>query len=293
MSDRVLVIIDDPFELSSVGAALRMHGVEVVAEARKKSTAINLFRSLQPNVLLIDMHKSQEHSVDIAHVIRKEAAGIGVVILVPCADMRLIGEDLAQMPAGTLLVLKDALSNLTALCDVISASRVFEADQKIVWVNGGITLTDKQSHGLMSSLSDIQIQTLRYAADGLTNAEIGRLRFVSEKAIEQVLSRVAIALNIQPDHRKNMRVQLVNEFQIRSRWNDVLDTLESHNRIAWIAYFDARLISVEDGLLTLDFSDSRKFATSHEYSETRPNLKAALISAIHEVLGLTVDIREQ
>jgi hypothetical protein len=81
--------------------------------------------------------------------------------------------------------------------------------------------------------------------------------------------------------------------QIRSRWNDVLDNLESHNRIAWIAYFDARLISFEDGLLTVDFSDSRKFATSHEYSETRPNLKAALVSAIHEVLGLAVDIREQ
>jgi hypothetical protein len=81
--------------------------------------------------------------------------------------------------------------------------------------------------------------------------------------------------------------------QIRSRWNDVLDTLEAHNRIAWIAYFDARLISFENGLLTVDFSDSRKFATSHEYSETRPNLKAALVSAIHEVLGLTVDIREQ
>ena len=81
--------------------------------------------------------------------------------------------------------------------------------------------------------------------------------------------------------------------QIRSRWNDVLDILESHNRVAWIAYFDARLISFENGLLTLDFSDSRKFATSHEYSETRPNLKAALVSAIHEVLGLSVDIREQ
>ena len=81
--------------------------------------------------------------------------------------------------------------------------------------------------------------------------------------------------------------------QIRSRWNDVLDDLESHNRVAWIAYFDARLISIQDGTITLDFSDSRKFATSHEYSETRPNLKAALISAIHEVLGLTVDIREQ
>jgi DNA-binding NarL/FixJ family response regulator len=212
MSDRVLVIIDDPFELSSVGAALKLHGVDVVAEARKQSTAINLFRSLQPHVLLIDMHKSQENSVDIAHAIRKEASGIGVVILVPCADMRLIGEDLLQMPAGTLLVLKNSLSSLTSLCDVISASREFEKDAPVTWVNGGITLSEKESHLLMSSLSDIQIQTLRYAADGLTNAEIGRLRFVSEKAIEQILSRVAIALNIQPDHRKNMRVQLVNEF---------------------------------------------------------------------------------
>ncbi len=50
MSDRVLVIIDDPFELSSVGAALKLHSVDVVGEARKKSAAINLFRSMQPNV---------------------------------------------------------------------------------------------------------------------------------------------------------------------------------------------------------------------------------------------------
>jgi DNA-binding NarL/FixJ family response regulator len=212
MSDRVLAIIDDPFELSSVGAALKLHGVDVVGEARKKSTAINLFRSLQPHVLLIDMHRSQENSVDIAHAIRKEAADVGVVILVPCADMRLIGQDLSQMPVGTLLVLKNSLSSLSALCDVISASRTFEQDDQVAWVNGGITLRAKESLSLMSSLSDIQIQTLRYAAGGLTNAEIGRLRFVSEKAIEQILSRVAIALNIQPDHRKNMRVQLVNEF---------------------------------------------------------------------------------
>ena len=81
--------------------------------------------------------------------------------------------------------------------------------------------------------------------------------------------------------------------QIRTRWNDVLDNLESHNRIAWIAYFDARLISYKDGTLTLDFSDSRKFATSHEYSETRPNLKTALISSIDQVLGITVEIQEQ
>ena len=212
MSDRVLVIIDDPFELSSVGAALKLHGVNVVGEARKKSAAINLFRSMQPEVLLLDMHKTEESSIEIATAIRKESPEIGVVILVPCADMRLIGEEFSKLPAGTLLVLKNTLNNLSALCEVIATSREVSAEDRVAWVNGGVTMYHKESRGLMSSLSNIQIETLRHVADGLTNAEIGRIRYVSEKAIEQILSRVAITLNIQPDHRKNMRVQLLNEY---------------------------------------------------------------------------------
>ena len=81
--------------------------------------------------------------------------------------------------------------------------------------------------------------------------------------------------------------------QIRAQWNQVLDHLESNNRVAWIAYFDARLSSYENGVLTLDFSDSRKFATSHEYSETRPNLKASLVDAISSTLGIDIEIIEQ
>jgi hypothetical protein len=80
--------------------------------------------------------------------------------------------------------------------------------------------------------------------------------------------------------------------QIRSQWNQVLDALESDNRVAWIAYFDARLSSFDNGVLTLDFSDTRKFATSHEYSETRPNLKSALQLAIKSTIGVDVEIVE-
>jgi len=79
---------------------------------------------------------------------------------------------------------------------------------------------------------------------------------------------------------------------IRAQWNEVLDALESENRVAWIAYFDARLSSFENGTLTLDFSDSRKFATSHEYSETRPNLKSALQAAIKSTIGIDIEIKE-
>ena len=81
--------------------------------------------------------------------------------------------------------------------------------------------------------------------------------------------------------------------QIKARWTEVLNALEAKNRMAWIAYFDARLSELNGNALTLDFSDSRKFATSHEYSETRPNLKADLVETIHEVLGIDLEIIER
>jgi hypothetical protein len=90
-----------------------------------------------------------------------------------------------------------------------------------------------------------------------------------------------------------VKFALMELVEIRAQWNEVLDALESENRVAWIAYFDARLSSFENGILTLDFSDSRKFATSHEYSETRPNLKSALQAAIKSTIGMDVEIVEQ
>jgi len=79
---------------------------------------------------------------------------------------------------------------------------------------------------------------------------------------------------------------------LRSRWNEVLDLLESRDRIAWLVFFDARLASLENGVLTLDFSDARKFASSHEYEAIRPKHKESLAAAIKEVLSVDLTIEE-
>ena len=79
---------------------------------------------------------------------------------------------------------------------------------------------------------------------------------------------------------------------LRKRWNEVLDHLESQDRIAWIAYFDARLAEFDGSNLLLDFSDARKFSGGHEYSPTREKLEKSLIFSIKFVLGLDVEIEE-
>ena len=79
---------------------------------------------------------------------------------------------------------------------------------------------------------------------------------------------------------------------LRSRWNEVLDLLESQDRIAWLVFFDARLASFDNNVLTLDFSDARKFASSHEYQAVRPKHKESLASAIKEVFSIDIEIAE-
>jgi len=79
---------------------------------------------------------------------------------------------------------------------------------------------------------------------------------------------------------------------LRSRWTEVLDLLESQDRIAWLVFFDARLASFDNNVLTLDFSDARKFASSHEYQAVRPKHKESLAAAIKEVFSIDIEIAE-
>jgi hypothetical protein len=78
--------------------------------------------------------------------------------------------------------------------------------------------------------------------------------------------------------------------QLRQLWNSVLDQLESIDRIAWISFFDARLAEFDGHTLHLDFSDSRKFGSAHEYSEIRDRQITTLKSVINQVIGINVEI---
>ena len=53
--------------------------------------------------------------------------------------------------------------------------------------------------------------------------------------------------------------------EVKQRWNEVLDLLLIEDRITWLAFFDARLVSYENQKLTLDFADSQKFAGPHDF----------------------------
>jgi hypothetical protein len=81
--------------------------------------------------------------------------------------------------------------------------------------------------------------------------------------------------------------------QLKSKWNEVLDLLERKDRVAWIAYFDARLASLDGNVLTLNFIDAEKLSGAHDYKATRNDrIRGALESAIKEVTGNEIRVIE-
>lgn len=79
--------------------------------------------------------------------------------------------------------------------------------------------------------------------------------------------------------------------ELKSFWNQVLDELEATNRIAWLAFFDARLASLEGGVLTLDFSDATKFQEGHDLKKSLPEKShSALTDAIKKIVGIEVSL---
>ena len=77
---------------------------------------------------------------------------------------------------------------------------------------------------------------------------------------------------------------------LRSQWSDVLDYLERLDRMAWMAFFDARLAKLEGATLHLDFSDSRKFPGNLEYENIREQHITSLQDAIRAVMGAELQV---
>jgi DNA-binding NarL/FixJ family response regulator len=213
MTFRVLVINDDAFELATLSAALRLHTINVVGEANNLAVAENLFRSLQPEVLVIDIQFDGQEAITLVKKLRKLNPALGIVITTACPDIRLLGINAKDIPIGSQLILKKSISNLEVIADSIRNSiSIAESKNPVAWVDSHGSPHENAFASVLGAMTDTQIETLRLVATGLSNAEIGRVRFVSEKSVEQIVARIAGHFAITPDRTRNLRVLIAGHY---------------------------------------------------------------------------------
>ena len=197
MPTTALVIEDDDLMRVSLVAALASADVDVVASAKTSADALELAHTHFPQVALVDLHLGRGPTgVDVAHELRKNDPRIGIVFLTSFEDPRLIAET-KPLPQGSQYLLKKDVGSIDEIAEAITAS-----------LEGKNRRISTELPSNMSQLSDVQLETLRLVAQGLSNTEIARRRQVTEKSIEASITRLLKSLNIPRDEGSNQRVQL-------------------------------------------------------------------------------------
>lgn len=212
-SPTVLVASDDAFELAALSAALRLHAINVVAEAQTEEIAQNLYKFLSPEVVIIDLQFASQEALSLVNKFRKVNPGLGIVLMTACPDLRLLGLVEKQIPMGSQVILKKSVADLSVVSQAISNSLVAVAEKrKMSWIDSNGSLHESAFRSILSDFTDIQIETFRLLANGLSNSEIAKVRFVSEKSVEQIVARIAQHLLVVPDRAQNLRVILTGEY---------------------------------------------------------------------------------
>jgi len=212
-SPTVLVASDDAFELAALSAALRLHAINVVAEAQTEEIAQNLYKFLSPEVVIIDLQFASQEALSLVNKFRKVNPGLGIVLMTACPDLRLLGLVEKQIPMGSQVILKKSVADLSVVSQAISNSLLAVAEKrKMSWIDSHGSLHESAFRSVLSDFTDIQIETFRLLANGLSNSEIAKVRFVSEKSVEQIVARIAQHLLVVPDRAQNLRVILTGEY---------------------------------------------------------------------------------
>ncbi len=201
MSLRILVVEDDGLTRSSVASALRLQGFQVIGEAASASEAMKFAAAGQPQAAVLDLDLGTgPNGADIAIALRRQNPAIGIVVLTTYDSPRLLAQQAPELPSRTVFLRKRDVQSISDLTQALHTC--MEPRQR------GVISTP----GLAEHFTDSQLSILRAVAEGLTNAEIAKRRNVSERAVEQMMRRVAQRLELPADSSFNQRVQLARAY---------------------------------------------------------------------------------
>lgn len=187
---RVLVVEDDDFTRTMLAGALAHSGMTVVAAVPGARAAMDALLGSDVDCAVLDLDLGPGPTgIDLAHGLRQRLPHVGVVILTSFSDPRLLSGSLKDLPDGSAFVVKQALADMALLVEAIDAAVALR----------GTGVPASPAH----DLTDAQIETLRLLAGGLTNAEIARVRVVTEKSVEQAIARTAKRLDIDATPNAN------------------------------------------------------------------------------------------
>ena len=198
-----MVVEDDDFTRSTVVSALQIQGIDVIGQSSAVGPAMTLFKELKPDAVVLDLDLGAgPNGIDLAFAIRRKIPSVGIVILTTFEDPRLLHPKIPNPPMGTVYLVKRKVSEIGSLYKSIEKSIANMKNQKSM-PSGKNEVAPE-----LAKVTEAQLETMKLIAEGHSNSEIAKIRGVTEKSIEQSISRLVAHLDLPKGASKNQRVQI-------------------------------------------------------------------------------------
>jgi NarL family two-component system response regulator LiaR len=192
---RLLIVDDHPVVREGLhGMLSRKEGLEVVGEAADGVEAVEKNRSLQPDVILLDLVMPRMDGIQTIQEIRREDTTVGILILTSFADDDKVFPAIKAGAQGYLLkdstpqmlvqAIHDVREGRSSLHPTIAHKVIQELSQPSVPSPSGVPLTARE------------LEVLKLLARGLTNSEIAETLVVSDSTVRVHVSNILGKLHL-------------------------------------------------------------------------------------------------
>jgi len=199
---KTLLVDDHPLFLDGLKSLLTVRGIEVVGTARGGIEALEKARSLNPEIILMDIKMPNLDGLAATRLIKAELPAVKIVMLTMSADDEDLFEAIKNGACGYLLKTLDVDEFFTLFLGLARgevplspglAGRVLEEFAREAMKSKSI----KTSEANTEVLSPRQMQVLTLVAQGLTYKEVGAKLCLAERTIKYHIGEIIERLHLE------------------------------------------------------------------------------------------------
>jgi NarL family two-component system response regulator LiaR len=197
MSEMIKVLLVDDHDIVREGQRALIStepGMEVAGEAKDGNEAINLAKSLKPDVILLDLNMPKKDGLAVIQEIQEENLEFRILVLTSFTEDEKV---YAAIKAGALgYLLKDSTPQqiLSAIRDVSRGETSLgpRIAQKLMREIQKTSVAPKTEEPLTVR----ELEVLKLVAEGLTNQEIAEKLVISEKTVRTHMTHILAKLHL-------------------------------------------------------------------------------------------------
>jgi len=210
---RVVVAEDVMLTRQGIVHVLAESGIDVVGEAGDVDGLMHAVDSNRPDCAIVDIRMpptNTDEGIVAARRIRELHPEVGVLVLSTYVEPGFAMQLLEEHPERSGYLLKDRISDPAVLVDALR--RLTEGETVVDPTIVSRLLARRRAADPLDELSEREREVLGLVAEGLSNVEIGRRLFITERTVEAHVKQIFMKLDIDQAPETNRRVLAVLAF---------------------------------------------------------------------------------